>query len=191
MRGNLERGTVKIKFRWPTILLGISLLILLPTNQAALGSDHRPPRIVLRAGGEPLQPGQLAASCWTRLGDEPGEVITECNGAVWDFPDAVNTKAEGFARVRIRKSQPPQELEIRRWRKVNQAQEPVGQGHKIDYELHPRLDATSNEIVSFDAVFSMPPRKGHLYLRVSGVWQDEDAAAGDQDASWTLHVKLR
>ncbi len=160
------------------------------TIGAATADDHRPPRVVLHVADDPLQQGQLGASCWTRRGDV-GEVITECNGAVWDFPEAVRANAGERARIRIKKTQPPQYLEIRAWRRVNGAEEPIGDGRTVDFQLRPHVDAASDEIAAYDAVFSLRARKGHLYIKLSGIWKDEDAAAGDQDASWTLHVNLR
>lgn len=153
-------------------------------SDAVFADDHKPPRTVLKSQvGN--QRGLLISYCWTKADD--GGFIATCADGFIRFRRALKTDSRAV-RIRFKKSDAPQDLSIRRWRSVDENEQPVGKGKPVDYEL--KAHKSSGEIVAYDAVFKVPSNPGHFYVAAFGVWQDTEGSGADQDAYWTYHVKL-
>jgi len=157
---------------------------LLGLSGAVLADDHKPPRTLLKSGGD-KQRGLLISYCWTEA--DNGGFITTCADGIIGFRRALKTDSRAV-RIRFKKSQAPQDLSIRRWRKIDENDQPVGNGKPVDYTLKAHM--SGNEIIAYDALFKLPSKPGHFYLAAFGVWQDTEGSGDDQDAYWTYHVKL-
>jgi hypothetical protein len=168
-------------------LMSLTLASTLLFSSAAAAHDHEPPKIALKSR-ESSQKGQLGSYCWIKGTGEPGLFLSECADATWNFPRAREARTARKARIRFYKAQPPKILKLRRWRELNPGGSPRGRERLIHHELSKRT--VDGEVV-YDAVFRLPRKDGHVYLDAFAKWDDIEGSGSEQDASWTLHLKLK
>ena len=102
------------------------------------------------------------------------------------FPNGVRVPEDSELRIRIRKSQHPKEFELTAYRRVDRDEYPIGDGRELPVTLERVM--RNGETVAWDAVFQVKVPDRHYYLYAFGVWRDV-RGNGDQDASWTYHVR--
>ncbi len=172
----------EVGFLKPRLLALVAVAALIAPEVAA-ADDHRPPPNPILSAGRVRQRGRFLASCWSAPGERPGEHVVTCADAFGGWPPAKRTRTGGRAQVLIRKSQRPDEISLRSWRRVDRRGSPVGRGRSVSFALVGRAGAWA-------ARFRLPRRRGHYYLLVFGRWRDRDGSATHQDASWTFHLRL-
>ncbi|HET7481389.1 MAG TPA: hypothetical protein VFK89_00875 [Actinomycetota bacterium] len=170
------------------IVLGtVGILVLLALiAESASAHDHKPPRVVLRSG-HAEQRARLGTYCWTSAADEPGFFSTICADAVWSFPRAERAKAGKTATITIYKTTAADKLHLTRWRSVDENGYPMGDGRRIRYDVAP---TTIDGSIAYEVTFELPSRPGHLYIDMFGRWADTEGAGNEQDADYTMHLKL-
>jgi hypothetical protein len=149
----------------------------------ALAHDHDPPRAVLHSR-QVRQRGNLGTYCWVQASEEPGVFQEECAEATWFFPSAKNVAGRGTT-IRLYTRHAPDRLSLHRWRRLNRYGAPRGRGQDVAFELRRRI---ANRVY-YELRFRLPPRQGHTYLYLFGVWKDVEGSGLNQDADWTFHVR--
>ena len=163
----------------------VSLVAALP----AIAHDHEPPRSVLHQRSTE-QRGKLGTYCWVYPDEnQEGGYIQQCIDARVAWPRAKPGLPGRMARVRFHSAVQPDDLSIAFWRRLDDNDNPVGEGKTLESTLEPYLNDTG-ETVAWDLVFRLPARGRHLYLHAAGYWPDQDGSEAPQDASWTYHLKL-
>lgn len=160
------------------ILAGLfAFTVLLPTAVAA--AENRPPKTMLKAG-DVKQEGMRGDFCW---GADAGQV--GCTGPLdYDWPRAVRTETGILVRIRIRRNDKPDDLDLTYWREVGEDGQPVEPGQQFEYRLVQR-ERDSGAV--WDVRFRLPEEPGHLYLDMTGRWRDKNDGG---EASYWFHLRL-
>lgn len=163
--------------------LVMGALVVAGVQASANAHDHRPPEAILMKGERELQRGNLGSYCWTRPAGD-GSFVGECSDAVSGYPAAERVGEDSKMRIRIFKTQRPRDFSLSAYRKIDA--DGFGRARRIPFSL--RRVVEDGETVAWDAVFNVNQPNRHYYLDAFGIWKDEQGG-GNQDASWTFHVK--
>lgn len=152
-------------------------------STSALAHDHEPPEAELMIRGKVVQKGVLTASCWTTV-PAPGQEIHRCvDSPSTTYPEKVRVAPRTRLKIRIHKAQQPQPVVLQSSRTAR------GDERRMPLFLRPVVE--DGETVAWDVVFDVCHARRHYYLRLGGVWRDEEGGQSNQDAIWNFHVKTR
>jgi hypothetical protein len=169
---------------WFAVLAVLLILAALGASPVS-ADDHRVPRVVLRTGGD-SQRGMEGTTTWAGS-SEPGLCWVGHGDAIWDFPRALEVRAGVVgARVVIWKRHRPEHLSFRWWPRVDRNEVPRGRGIEVVYELHPRRQ--DGKIVAWVARLELTVRR-HVYLQMTGAWDDREGCGVQQEAEWRFHLR--
>lgn len=162
-----------------SLIASIALLVIASPAGAAV--DSKPPRTVLKSRGA-TQEGVRGDFCWGADGGQVG-----CTGPQdYDWPRAEEARAGRRARVRIRRNDRPDRLDLTYWRDVDDRGQPnEDEGAELGYRLVKR-EREGGAV--WDVWFRLPAGNGHFYLDLTGRWRDNDDGG---EASYWFHLRLR
>jgi hypothetical protein len=152
---------------------------------AAVAHDHRPPRAELRFGSL-LQEGRLFRYHWSSKTPEDG-CVSSLIVADPGYPHPGLPVGPGKFRAAVRLSRPDRPTDLRvaaREGRGPGARQP-GVSRDVSYTLRPRR--AGDEVIGWAAILRSRVDE-HLYLRVTGSWDDRQGCLGRQRATWLLHV---
>lgn len=153
----------------------------------ALAHDHQPPRTVLRHEGRSIQDGYLLQYCWV-TSVENDVALTECTDNTWAFPRRHLVDPGDRIVIRIRKPSKPQDFVVNAWpKRGNEVAGPGGEAVSLPVVMSPRT--VDEEIVAWNAVFTVDEDDRHYFIRAGGTWPDEQGAEVNQDAYWLFHIR--
>jgi hypothetical protein len=167
----------------PLVVAVVAATAVAAWPEGAGAHDHTIPRAKV-ISRKAWQRGRLKSFCWITGRASTG---TACSESTYSWPSRDRTPADKRALVRIKKIQPPDRLKLTRWRRVDNHQNPVGDGKVVNYNLE--TTTHSGDVVQ-EARFHLPQKLGHYYLKVKGVWRDT-ISGENQNATWVFHLKLR
>lgn len=138
-------------------------------------------------GGEE-QRGRPTHSSWLRRADEQFCDFSDRFGFP-TFGRALRVARGEAVRIRLHKDEPPLEVGLRAWRRVDSNGHPAGDSQPVPVALTPAGDV-------WEIQFVASPDAGHLYLLAEAYWADTEGCAaqpdlGSQYASWTFHANVR
>jgi hypothetical protein len=157
----------------------ICFFVCLGAVAVAAARDSTPPKTILKAGGA-VQEGERGGFCWGADGGQVG-----CTGVVgYDWPRAEEAEAGRRGRIRIKRNDKPDRLELQYWREVGDNGQPRGEGTELPFRLVRRERARGDV---WDVKFRLPSERGHFYLDMTGRWRDDDDGG---EASYWFHLRL-
>lgn len=138
--------------------------------------------------GDEEQHGRLTHSSWLRRADEQFCDFSDRFGFP-TFRRALRVQPGDVVSIRLHKEEPPLEVGLRAWRRVDAHGHPAGDSTPVPVALAPAGD-------EWEMRFVAAPEHGHLYLLAEAYWADTEECApqpdlGSQYASWTFHVRVR
>ena len=160
------------------IIAGLfAFTVLFPSAVAA--AENRPPKTTLKAGTE-RQQGQRGDFCW---GADEGQV--GCTGPLdYEWPPAIVAAPGIQVRIRLRRNDKPDNLDVTYWREVGEDGQPADPGQQFDHRLVKRERESG---VVWDVRFRLPEEPGHLYIDLTGRWRDNNDGG---EASYWFHLRL-
>lgn len=158
----------------------ISCLLVLLAGTAIAQEKRKPPRSVFKQDSV-RQVGRLGTYCWSWSNDHGGGGGKCADYFRYVWPPVKNAVKGAPARITIKYPDPPDDLSLRWWRRVDDDRQPVGDGTELPYVLAPR---TTNDTTVWDLSFDTPDHRGHLYLYGFFAWQSKG------DASYHWHLSL-
>ncbi len=165
------------------VLVALTLLAFASLGGGAVADDHEPPRAELVYKGEVIQQGVLTAFCWTTV-PSPGQETHRCvDSPSTIYPEKVRLRPDSRVRIRIHKEQQPKAALLQTSKTAE------GNERRMPLFLQPVV--RDGETVAWDVVFDVCHADRHYYLRVGGVWEDEEGGTSNQDAIWNFHIKTK
>ncbi len=170
---------------------GILAALTVGLSMPAVAGDHRPPRATLQIADD-VQRGRIYhADGWTRpTRDGKGCIVTFAHGFP-RFGKALKHSDGEEIVVRLDRGDPPLEVEVQRWPRVNSDGEPEGTPTPVPFVLRP---AGTGESQAWEISILPPVVDGHLFLGVGAYWQNNGPCGsqpdlGSQYAAWTFHAR--
>jgi hypothetical protein len=154
-------------------------------DSVSYADDHRPPQVTLKAEGR-SQTGRLRSFKWVyRVNDS---CTIGSPDLVLSFPSALRVRGDRVAaRFLFMKAQSPEELIIQAWTSFDKGTQVLHGHRRFSYVLVPKEEA--GQTVSWEAATKLKVRK-HLYIQVRAEWPDQEGCSlGNQEATWSFHVK--
>jgi hypothetical protein len=168
-----------------SILAGAVALLLLGPALPTAAHDHRPPGAELRYGSL-FQDGRLVRQRWSAKTDDGGCVssLVVVDAA---YPRPGLPVGGGRFRAALRLSRPdrPTDLTVVARDGRGPGGRRLGERRGISATLRPRR--AGGDVIGWAAVLASRVQD-HLYLRVTGSWDDRQGCLGAQKATWLFHV---
>lgn len=132
-----------------------------------------PPDTVFRKG-DVKQKGKQSTYCWDGT----------CADYIPTPPKKfVKVPVKKVAHIRIKFAAKPSDVTIECWRELDEHGRPTGESKTISHALVPHK--IGGQTKGWDAVFDLPGKPGHVYVRLLGFWEEPSG-----DSSWFFHWKL-
>ena len=168
----------------------VIVVLLVPISDIALGHDHRRPKAVLKVEDE-TQKGRLVESSWVRK-TSPRLCTSTDTTSPFRFPEQALKAAPGsLVAVRLRKAQPPHDVNLQTWHRINRRGGGRGEPEIVPTTLVPRV--RDDEVVAWDVQFQPLDEKRHYYLLLEVHWDDEEGCGSPQpldEGLWiTFHLR--
>jgi hypothetical protein len=165
----------------PTIALAI---VAVTGSTPADAHDHRPPEAELRFGSL-LQEGRLIRHHWSSKTEDG--CISSLVVADPDYPRPGLPVGPGRFRAALRLSRPDRPTELRIAAREGRGPDgrQSGRRRNVRFTLRPRR--VGEEVIGWSAILRSTVEE-HLYLRVTGSWDDRQGCVGRQRATWLFHV---
>ncbi len=146
----------------------LTLAVLVPP---AAAQESPPPKTRLRSG-DTVQRGLQSSYCWE----------TTCADYISRWPDARGAERGAKATIKVDYAKKPSNFSISSYSSVDENDFPSGDEEFLDHTW--RAVKRDGKTIAWKAVFHLPDRTGHAYMRVFAGWKDQG------DSSWTFHLKL-
>ena len=158
----------------------LSTIFVLLAGVAYAQDDREPPASVFKQG-ELRQAGRLGSYCWSWQ-DESGSGGGKCVDTFRsDWPRLKEAAKGRRARITIKYPDLPDEISLTYWRRVDNDQQPVGEGTPIEFTSSSR--STDGGTV-WDLTFETPGYRGRFYMRGFFAWNEK----GDGFYHWRLKL---